>query len=107
MQGWRIGKNHRHVLFPLNPMDDQLYLFLVGRLCSLVIYQATSIRREVLSTPCTREIPLKLVLQCGHDGQGTDGFVKSLFTLLLPALTSIPPAGAGFSRLTYCNVPKG
>ncbi len=33
--------------------------------------------------------------------------VRSLFTQLLPALTSIPPAGGGLSRLVYWNVPKG
>jgi hypothetical protein len=35
------------------------------------------------------------------DGQGMEGLVRLLFTQLLPALTSIPPAGAGLSRLVY------
>jgi hypothetical protein len=40
-------------------------------------------------------------------GQGIDGLVRLLLTELLGALTSMPPAGGGLSRLTYWKVPKG
>ena len=38
---------------------------------------------------------------------GRKGFVRSLFTALFGALTSIPFTGAGLSRFTYWNVPNG
>lgn len=38
---------------------------------------------------------------------GTAGFVRSLFTQLFRALTSMPAAGGGLSRSTYWNVPNG
>ena len=46
-------------------------------------------------------------LQLLSGGYRAVGLVRSLWTELLPALTSIPPAGGGFLRLVYCNVPKG
>ena len=59
--------------------------------------------------------------QCGHgsppwlsesgvsNSQGTEGLVRSLFTQLLSALTSIPLAGGGFLSLSrpYSRVLKG